>query len=602
MAVTAVKRQTAHPDGISSLISAVHDYARGRILYTFGIAGLAAILEGIGILLLLPIAEMIFIDAGGASTSGITRQILHALQQMGITTQFGQLAAMGVVFLTLMVVRAGVLMRREIVLMELMQGFVDQQRRKLFLMLAEADWPVVKRYKKSELLTAMTSNIGRLAQAMQFLSAGMVTAVLGTVSLGAAFVVSVPLGIMLTVLVCAGILFAALWSKRSLYSGRELTLKQFGAMQETTRFLDGLKVAKAARAENELTQRYASHIRKVRETQVAFIRSQSKLRHGLYLAASIVALTLLLAGIGLIGLSPGELLVMVVIIARLAPSFIATASGMQTIAHALPAFQAIRALERSLAAAHQQTGTPDPEDMLVAPSDLSSDFSANLSGAALALRDIAVQITNVNEQTVTLVRASDIVINAGSLVHIGGPSGAGKSSLVELIAGLHLPAFGQAVCGPITLSPQTRRIWQSHVSFMPQEPFIFDGTVRENLCWPDQHADTESLWHALEKAEARKIVEALPLQLDEPLLDGGARLSGGERQRLCLARAFLSDAKLMILDEATSAMDPQLERVIVSRLKNSLKGRITLMVSHSVNAIDLTDKQIHVADGVAALT
>lgn len=168
-------------------------------------------------------------------------------------------------------------------------------------------------------------------------------------------------------------------------------------------------------------------------------------------------------------------------------------------------------------------------------------------------------------------------------------------------AGLHLPAKGSVRRGDFPLEAGQRRAWQAQVSFAPQEPFIFDGTVRENLLWPNLAAEDAALWHALDQAEATEIVSGLPARLDEELLDGGARLSGGERQRLCLARALVRPASLLVLDEARSAMDPELERRIIGRLRQDIGRRIVLMVSHSLNAVGFADLRIDVSKGQARI-
>lgn len=579
---------------IRLLVTALVDFARPRLPVTLFTVSLAAVLEGAGIVLLLPVAETIFSQSQGAVQTGLTARLTAHLAEFGIETVLQQLAFFGLGFLLLVSLRAYVLMRRDVLLLELSRGFVDHERRKFFGMLAESEWPVIKRYRKADLLNSMTVNIGRLANAMHFIANGLVTSTIGLACLAAAFVVSWTLGGLLLAMTAAGLVLALLWSRRSRRSGQKLNRANRRVMDETTRFLDGLKAAKAARAEIELTNRFAESVAETRAINIAFVQQQARLRNAIQLPAAVVALMVLLVGFGVLGLSGGELLVMAAIILRLAPSLHSTLSGMQGIAHALPAFSAIRQLENEIASEHAALAIPRLETSAQPPREWPA--------APLQLDNVRVQVRNERGEKVNLVTAEHIHIAPGTLVHIGGPSGAGKSSLAELVAGLHLPASGTVGCGELFLTAETRRDWQARVAFAPQEPFLFDGTVRENLLWPNRQCEDAEIWQALDDAQASSIVRGLPLGLEEELLDGGARLSGGERQRLCLARTLLSPASLLILDEATSAMDPELERTIVATLKKHAAERIVLMVSHSRNALDLADMRIDVAEGVARVT
>ncbi|MCB2066448.1 MAG: ABC transporter ATP-binding protein [Erythrobacter sp.] len=578
---------------VRALTTAIYDYMRPQLGYSVFIITLAALLEGVGIVLLLPLAETVFAADGSMPQSGMTGRIAGWLAAAGFTTVMQQLAVMGLAFVLLVALRSWVLLRRDVLMSELNLGFVDEERRKFFVMLAHAEWPVIKRYRKAHLLDTMTNNIARLAQVMQFLTRGVVTLALALATMGAAFVISITLGFALVGMSAAGLVFAIAWSRRSHASGERLNRAHRGMMSETTRFLDGLKAAKAARAEDTLAASYSARVQAIRRVQTAFIEQQGRLRNGIQLLASVAALAVLLVGYGLLGLGGGELLVMAAVILRLAPNMVQTFSGVQSVAFSFPAYTALRAMEAELAAAHGA--------LPAAPADSVVDLVLDLAAEALELRQCSVRVIDEQGEEVTLVQADAITIPPGSLVHVGGPSGAGKSTLVELVAGLHLPATGTVRCGGLALGAQTCRAWQSQVSFAPQEPFIFDGTVRENLCWPNLSPDEATIWQALEDASAASLVRGLPAGLDEPLLDGGARLSGGERQRLCLARALLRPAKLLVLDEATSAMDPLLEREIVTRLRDQAGGRIVLLVSHSRNALDLADLRIDVAEGEARL-
>ncbi|WP_206539308.1 ABC transporter ATP-binding protein [Aurantiacibacter luteus] len=569
---------------------AIWNYAGDGVIGTLTIVALAAVLESVGLVLLIPVAETIFAGDTGAP-SGVTAWLSARMEGLGLTSVIEQLAGMGVVFTVLVALRAVVLLRRDILLMELSQGFVDRIRLDFFALLAHADWPVIKRYRKAELLNTMTTNVARLGQVMRFLTSGVVMLVLAIAYLASAFVVSVELGLALIVLTAAGGLVAAVWARRSHGLGRTLNLANRGVMHETTTFLDGMKAAKAARAEDELSRRFAASIVETRRISVDFVMQQGRLRNAIQFIASVAALAVLLLGYGAIGLDGGELVLMAAIVLRLAPNLVSTLTGIQSLAHALPAFEAIRATEDELRRA--QTAATVGEDTT------ANTFAAPTE--PLRAENVRVDVANEAGETVTLVRAEALSFAPGTLVHVGGPSGAGKSTLVELLAGLHLPAAGTVSRGNLALNAATRAAWQSRVSFAPQEPFLFDATVRENLLWPNLSADDARMWQVLEQAAADDIVRRLPAGLDEPLLDGGARLSGGERQRLCLARALLRPADLVILDEATSAMDAELERRIVGRLKEEIGSRVVLLVSHSLNAVAHADQRITVSEGVAQI-
>lgn len=577
----------ANPSGaLQALLASVLTYARGRVLPTLAFLVLAAFLDGVGFVLLLPIVEAIFGQGDETARSGLSLRMLGILSAAGLSSQIGQLCAMLAMFLVLVAVRSAVLLRRDLLMMRLVHGYVDSERRRFFSALVHADWPVIKRFGKAELHSAMTLNIGRLAQAMQFFAGVATTLAMTVAALGAAFLVSPMLGAMLLALGLMGLAVALIAARHSLTSGERLNAAHFGGHKETMRFLDGLKTAKAARAERALEEGYAKRVREVRKSQIEFFLIQGRLRHGSQFAAALAICAILLIGFWGVGLSGGALLVMAAIVMRLSPHLIASYSGIQLVAHALPAFRTIREIEGQLAAS--RTGETAPHAK-----------AASVPIAPLTFANASVRLIDQEGRSIETLRTGEMAINPGTLVHITGPSGSGKSSFMEMLAGLHLPAGGNVALGELHLSDATRRAWQSLVSFVPQEPFLFDGTVRENLLWPALEADDDAVWQALARAEAADLVKELPRGLHEPLLDGGARLSGGERQRLCLARALLRDYRLLILDEATSAVDSQLERKVVQNLRRTIGNSIILMVAHSNRIADLVDEQIHVSEGVA---
>jgi len=176
----------------------------------------------------------------------------------------------------------------------------------------------------------------------------------------------------------------------------------------------------------------------------------------------------------------------------------------------------------------------------------------------------------------------------GEVVALVGSTGTGKSTLCNLLAHLVDPASGAIRLGGVDLSEADPDELHRTVSLVFQESFLFADTVRENLAMGATVADDE-LWAALEVAKARTFVERLPSGLDEVIGERGVTLSGGQRQRVALARALLRQPRVLLLDDATSAVDPRVERAILDGLRGSVAAT-TLVVAHRVSTIALADR------------
>jgi ATP-binding cassette subfamily C protein CydD len=171
---------------------------------------------------------------------------------------------------------------------------------------------------------------------------------------------------------------------------------------------------------------------------------------------------------------------------------------------------------------------------------------------------------------------------AGRLALVG-PNGSGKSTIAGLALGFGQPSSGCIEINGIPLSRLDPRHWRRHVAYVPQRPHLFYGTVAENLRLARPDASDGELAAAARLAHAEGVFANLPQGFDTLLGEGGSRLSGGEAQRLALARAFLKDAPLLILDEATSHLDPELDRAIHDVLRRQAKGRTVIVISHRIS-------------------
>jgi subfamily B ATP-binding cassette protein MsbA len=176
-------------------------------------------------------------------------------------------------------------------------------------------------------------------------------------------------------------------------------------------------------------------------------------------------------------------------------------------------------------------------------------------------------------------------IAAGQTVAVVGPSGAGKSTLANLVPRFYDPLAGRILLDGHDLRDLALAALRAHIGIVNQETILFSGTVHENLLLAKPSATPDEIKAALDAAHALEFVENLPEGLATEIGERGAVLSGGQKQRLAIARAFLKDPRILILDEATSSLDSRAERRIQQALANLLKNRTSIVIAHRLSTI-----------------
>jgi ATP-binding cassette, subfamily C, bacterial CydD len=195
------------------------------------------------------------------------------------------------------------------------------------------------------------------------------------------------------------------------------------------------------------------------------------------------------------------------------------------------------------------------------------------------------------------VNGVDLELPAGSITALAGLSGSGKTTLARLLAGLARPESGRILVNGRDLTLLEPDSWRSRLAWVPQTPYFTSGTVRENLLLGRPDSDETRIQAALEAAVAVRIISRLPQGLDTALGDRGAGLSGGELRRLALARAYLCQATLIVLDEPTAGLDPENERLVCEALATLARGRTVLVISHRAQTLSHAENVAEMIDG-----
>jgi len=195
------------------------------------------------------------------------------------------------------------------------------------------------------------------------------------------------------------------------------------------------------------------------------------------------------------------------------------------------------------------------------------------------------------------VRDINLVVPEGRTVGLVGPTGAGKSTVLRLILRQYAARSGALLWGEHALDAYRLETLRQSVSWVPQEPFLFSSTLAQNIALVCPQADRQAIERAARLASVHEDIVRMPQGYDTPVGEKGITLSGGQRQRVAIARALLTDAPLLLLDDALSAVDTQTETEILRHLREERRGRQALIVSHRLSAVADADHIVVLSDG-----
>jgi thiol reductant ABC exporter CydD subunit len=234
--------------------------------------------------------------------------------------------------------------------------------------------------------------------------------------------------------------------------------------------------------------------------------------------------------------------------------------------------------------------------------DLSETPTASVGSAAApipAVSPIVFERVSFSypSRDAEILRDVDLELRPGETVVLVGPSGAGKSTILALLLRFAEPSSGRILVDGHPLGAVDPRAWRALLAYVPQRPTLFRGTIAENVRLGDPGADDARVLRATELAGAHDFVTEMPRDYETVVGDGGRQLSAGQRRRLALARAFLRDAPLVLLDEPTADLDPASAALVIDAIDRLRVGKTVLLVAHDLEVATLADRVVRMEGG-----
>lgn len=198
---------------------------------------------------------------------------------------------------------------------------------------------------------------------------------------------------------------------------------------------------------------------------------------------------------------------------------------------------------------------------------------------------------------IMVLKNINLRVRAGDIVALVGMSGGGKTSLVNLVPRFYDVSRGAVLVDGIDVRDASIQSLRNQIAIVTQEPILFNDTIRNNIAYGNPSVGMSEIENAAHAAYAWDFIDRLPKRFDATIGELGSRLSGGEKQRICIARALLKDAPILILDEATSSLDSESEMLVQKALENLMKGRTTFVIAHRLSTIGYATRIVVIVDG-----
>lgn len=541
------------------------------------ILGLAvALLEGVGLGFILPIVEIA--RSGGAASSeasGLLKVFVDVYATLGIPFNLGYVTA-GVALVMMLRYTSSFALAwlRSI----LMVDFETDLKKRAFENSLEAEVKYFDEKGSDEILNAIITQAawaGRtVLWGVRIMEQTLVSLVYFSIALFMA-----PMLTLLTVAVLGVVTYVIRFIiEPGIMVGNRLATANENVQKSGQAGTQGIRDVKLFGMRSELIGNFFDSIRRYRDSKIVRARNQASITNFFQLISAVTVFILIYLALTFTSLSLGGLAVFLFAMFRLAPRA-GTLNDLiykmeSDLPHVIRTYDFIDEIDSEKEGKRGDRPAPDPVMKLV-----YEDVSFSYDGEERVLNDVTFEV------------------DRGEYVAFVGQSGAGKTTIVSLLTRMYEPDTGSITVNSVSIDELDLDQWRSRVAVVRQDPFIFNDTLRFNLTIGSREASQEEIDRVCEIARVDEFFNELPKGYETLLGDDGVKLSGGQRERISLARALLKDADILVLDEATSNLDSNLEKEVQNSIEAMERDYITIAIAHRLSTVVNADRIYTLEDG-----
>jgi ATP-binding cassette subfamily C protein len=552
-------------------------YRAQSLLVLFCIV-LAGLLDGVGISAMLPVLSIVMRgssdapDSESADTSALGKTIDSALESVGLEPSLQVLLPFVVI---LFWTKGGIVLFAKRQVGYTVARIATDLRLELLQTMMAARWSHFTRLRTGSAANALATEAQRASTAFEHMAQVCGHLIECLVYLGLAFTISIP--VTIGVAVAASITLGGLHQlvNMSGRAGAKQTKFLKSLLTQVTDSLQAVKLLKATGRESLIKPLLESDTAQLNKALRRRVFSREALR-AIQEPILVTSLCALIFIVMLLGTPFSEMLL-------LAALFIKTNTSSNKMQ---------RRYQQTITEASALWSMREMIDTAAAEGETMTTGAAPTLTEGVEVRDVRIAYDDA-----TVLDGLSFSVPAGKITAIVGGSGAGKTTTADLILGLVRPDAGEVYIDGVALGELDLREWRQLIGYVPQETLMLHDSVAKNVSLGDPNLTPEDIERALRDAGAWGFVSELADGIECSVGERGMRLSGGQRQRIAIARALVHGAKLLILDEATTALDPESEAVVLSAIE-ALRGRATVLaISHQPALMGVADRIYRISDG-----